>query len=175
MYAQNRANWLQTLLDQHRKVIQVVPAARQPAAPAAQWGRRWAPPEGGSSAGSARPFLRVIRGLSLRKFKWRMLGESFRIESVNVYRRSRVTTESQAGPCSGQNPHPYTEYGRLPCRSARSRRESSASRCSHCPTSGKVIGIRSRLNTDRLNNGVCVGVRNLMGHVGGHIVPPQPS
>ena len=27
------------------------------------------------------------------------------------------------------------------------------------------------LNTDRLNNGVRVGVRNLMGHVGGHVVP----
>ena len=73
----------------------------------------------------ARPFLRVVGRLSLGKFKWRMLGESFRIESVNVYRtkvkglpakgcRLTATTEFQVGQCSDQNPHPCTKYGRPP-------------------------------------------------------------
>ena len=45
------------------------------------------------------------------------------------------------------------------------------SRRSHIAPLREGHGDALTLNTDRLNNGVRVGVRNLVGHVGGHVVP----
>ena len=68
VHAQNRANRLQTLLDQHRKVIQVVPAARASLlCPLLNGGGGGHLQKVGVARVHARPFLRVIRGLSLRE------------------------------------------------------------------------------------------------------------
>ena len=68
VHAQNRANRLQTLLDQHRKVIQVVPAARASLLrPLLNGGGGGHLQKVGVARVHARPFLRVIRGLSLRE------------------------------------------------------------------------------------------------------------
>ena len=68
VHAQDRANRLQTLLDQHRKVIQVVPAARASLLrPLLNGGGGGHLQKVGVARVHARPFLRVIRGLSLRE------------------------------------------------------------------------------------------------------------
>ena len=68
VHAQDRANRFQTLLDQHRKVIQVVPAARASLLrPLLNGGGGGHLQKVGVARVHARPFLRVIRGLSLRE------------------------------------------------------------------------------------------------------------
>ena len=68
VHAQNRANRLQTLLDQHRKVIQVVPAARASLLrPQLNGGSGGHLQKVGVARVHARPFLRVIRRLGLRE------------------------------------------------------------------------------------------------------------
>ena len=68
VHAQDRANRLQTLLDQHRKVIQVMPAARTSLLrPQLNGGGGGHLQKVGVARVHARPFLRVIRGLGLRE------------------------------------------------------------------------------------------------------------
>ena len=68
VHAQDRANRLQTLLDQHRKVIQVVPAARASLLrPLLNGGGGGHLQKVGVARVHARPFLRVVGRLSLRE------------------------------------------------------------------------------------------------------------
>ena len=70
VHAQNRANRLQTLLDQHRKVIQVVPAARASLLrPQLNGGGGGHLQKVGVARVHARPFLRIVGRLSLREIQ----------------------------------------------------------------------------------------------------------